>query len=110
MNANRKANIFVNGTLAGTLLEIQKSKGDVYIFNYNSEYLSTGSPIGFHFPLSSTPYQFDGLPPFFANLASEGHLKKIQCERDRIDPNDTFGLLLVNGKNLIGALSIVPNY
>lgn len=100
----------MNGTLAGTLVELQKDKGDVYIFHYNSGYLITGSPIGFRFPLTSTPYEFDGLPPFFSNLASEGWLKKAQCERGGIDPDDTFGLLLANGKELIGALSIVPDY
>jgi len=32
----------------------------------------------------------------------------MQCERSGIDNQDTFGLLLANGAELIGAISILP--
>ncbi|PKH85423.1 HipA N-terminal domain-containing protein [Colwellia sp. Bg11-28] len=109
-NKNRKANIFVNSDLAGTLEEFKSEKNSAFVFQYTDDYLKKGSPIGFRFPLTVTPYEFDELPPFFLNLASEGWLKKIQCEQGGIDPDDTFGLLLANGKELIGALSIEAYY
>lgn len=104
---NRKAKIFVNSVLAGTLEEFKSEKTSAFVFQYTNGYLNNGSPIGFRFPLTDTPYEFDELPPFFSNLASEGWLKKVQCERGGIDPDDIFGLLLANGEKLIGALSII---
>lgn len=103
----RRANILVNGVLAGSLTEYKNGNSENYVFQYLADYISAGSPIGFHFPLTETPYKFDELPPFFLNLASEGWLKKIQCEKGGINEDDIFGLLLANGKELIGALSII---
>ena len=108
-HVNRKAKVFANGVLAGTLEECINEKSSAFVFQYTIDYLKDGSPIGFHFPLTATPYEFHELPPFFSNLASEGWLKEIQCEQGEIDRDDIFGLLLANGKELIGALSIVPN-
>lgn len=107
-HVNRKANILVNGVLAGTLEECINNNKSNFIFQYSGAYLQGGSAIGYRFPLREAAYEFDGLPPFFSNLASEGYLKEIQCTQGRIDPEDTFGLLLANGRELIGALSIVP--
>jgi len=70
--------------------------------------LKDGSPIGRHFPLTTAKFEWDQLPSFFENLASEGWLRKMQCERSGIDNQDTFGLLLANGEELIGAISILP--
>jgi serine/threonine-protein kinase HipA len=107
---NRKAKIFVNGVLAGTLEECINEKVNTFVFQYAIDYLKEGSPIGFHFPLTDTPYEFNELPPFFTNLASEGWLKEIQCKQGGVNGDDIFGLLLANGKELIGAVSIVPDY
>ncbi|PKH88320.1 HipA N-terminal domain-containing protein [Colwellia sp. Bg11-28] len=110
-HVNRKAKIFVNGVLAGTLEECINEKVSTFVFQYVIDYLKgAGSPIGFHFPLTATPYEFNELPPFFSNLASEGWLKEIQCNQGGVDQDDIFGLLLANGKEIIGALSIVPDY
>ncbi len=109
-HVNRKAKIFANGILAGTLEEFMHEKSSAFVFQYTIDYLKGGSPIGFLFPLTATPYEFHELPPFFSNLASEGWLKEIQCEQGGIDRDDIFGLLLENGKELIGALSIVSDY
>ena len=55
------------------------------------------------------PFEWDKLPSLFHNLTSEGLLREIQCEHDEIDTENTLGLLLANGKELIGALSIIPH-
>lgn len=41
------------------------------------------------------------------NLVAEGWLKKIQSQAQKIDENDSFGLLLENGKDLTGAVTIL---
>lgn len=104
---NREAKVLVNGKLAGILSEYKSDKSLRIVFQYKEDYLVCGSPIGYHFPLTATPFESDELPPFFENLASEGWLRKAQCEQGGIAYNDTLGLLLSNGAELIGALSIV---
>ena len=47
-------------------------------------------------------------PAFFENLVSEGWLRKLQSQEQKIDENDRFGLLLMNGRDLVGAVTIVP--
>ena len=61
------------------------------------------------FPLTTTTFEWDELPSFFENLASEGWLRKALCEQSDIAYEDTLGLLLANGMELVGALSIIPN-
>jgi serine/threonine-protein kinase HipA len=104
----REAKILVNGRFAGILSEFKKDKNQRVVFQYDEGYLKDGSPIGYRFPLTTDPFEWDELPPFFENLASEGWLRKVQCERAGIDIEDTFGVLLANGAELIGAISIVP--
>jgi serine/threonine-protein kinase HipA len=105
---SREAQILVNGRLAGILSEYKNGKSVRITFQYEDDYLSSGAPIGYHFPLKSAAFEWGELPPFFENLASEGWLRKVQCEKDDIANEDTLGLLLANGKELIGALSISP--
>jgi serine/threonine-protein kinase HipA len=104
----REAKILVNGRFAGILSEFKKGKNQRVVFQYDEGYLKDGSPIGYRFPLTTGPFEWDKLPPFFENLASEGWLREVQCERAGIDIEDTFGILLANGTELIGAISIVP--
>ncbi|MBA6398128.1 HipA N-terminal domain-containing protein [Colwellia sp. BRX10-4] len=103
----REAKIFVNGKLAGILSEFREGKNQRVVFQYEEDYLKGGSPIGSSFPLTSALFEWDKLPPFFENLASEGWLRKMQSEREGIENEDTLGLLLANGAELIGALSII---
>jgi serine/threonine-protein kinase HipA len=104
----REAQVIVNRKLAGILSEYKNDKSKCIVFQYDVDYLKFGSPIGRHFPLTTEKFEWDELPPFFDNLASEGWLRKMQCERSTIDNGDTFGLLLGNGAELIGAISIIP--
>ncbi|CUS47714.1 MAG: toxin-antitoxin system HipA family toxin component [Idiomarinaceae bacterium HL-53] len=111
MQANRTATVFVNAIKAGTLIEYRDpqdlSGRESYTFTYAEEYLRHGTPIGHHFPLTQTRYEFDAFPPFFSNLLSEGWLRAHQAQKARLDKSDEFGLLCANGEELIGAISIV---
>tara|TARA_B110000467_G_C18161932_1_gene390116 strand:+ start:78 stop:482 length:405 start_codon:yes stop_codon:yes gene_type:complete len=109
LKLNREAKILVNGHLAGVLSEFKEHKNVRITFQYDEDYLKNGSPIGYHIPLKQTPFEWNELPYLFQNLASEGWLRKTQCEEGNINNEDTLGLLLANGKNLIGALAIIPH-
>jgi serine/threonine-protein kinase HipA len=106
----RQGHVFANGELAGMLTQYKDANGtDSYSFEYNTEYINQGRcPIGYHFALSSTPYKHDVLHPFFTNLISEGWVRVFQANRSRLDKRDDFGLLLANGGDLIGAISVKP--
>ncbi len=101
---NRKAYIYYGGRLAGTIIETTEG----FRFTYDTHYLAGGIPIGFQFPLQETPFNSDQLPGFFENLVSEGWLRKLQSQVQKIDENDRFGLLLANGRDLVGAVTVVP--
>lgn len=45
---------------------------------------------------------------FFENLLPEGRLRELIASRDRIDPRDTWALLVRHGQDTAGALSLVP--
>jgi len=107
--SKRKAQVFVNGILAGILSEYKNDIGQRIVFQYDTEYLIFGSPIGSHLPLTPRAFEWNELPPFFENLASEGWLREVQSKKCNLDIEDTFGLLLENGEELIGALSILPH-
>ncbi len=100
----RVAQIFYNGRLAGRLTETNEG----FEFGYDDNYLAGGTPIAFSFPLQETPFRHTRLPGFFENLVSEGWLRKLQSQEQKIDENDRFGLLLMNGRDLVGAVTITP--
>ena len=75
---------------------------------YDPDYLAGGAPISFTLPLQEAAFNFERLPAFFENLASEGWLRKLQSQEQKIDENDRFGLLLMNGRDLVGAVTLVP--
>ena len=103
-NTKRVAQIFYNGRLAGTLTETE----DGFEFTYDGNYLAGGTPIAFSFPLQESPFKYTHLPGLFENLVSEGWLRKLQSQEQKIDENDRFGLLLMNGRDLVGAVTIAP--
>ena len=104
---NRSGYVNINGVFAGIISEHIQELKEQYVFQYDNQYIATGSPIGYHFPVTEQPYVFDALPPFFANLVSEGWLRSHQSKKSRLDKDDSFGLLLANGKELIGAVPII---
>lgn len=100
----RAAYIKFHGELVGIL---SKSEGE-YEFKYQSEYLSKQNavPVAYTLPLRSRPYKSRTLFPFFEGLATEGWLRDIQSRKGKIDSKDAFSLLLRNGSDLVGAVTI----
>ena len=100
---DRIAHVFYNGYRAGTLTQTEERQ---YRFQYDSDYLAYGAPLAFRLPLQREEFRSDTLFPFFENLASEGWLKHIQSSQQKIDERDTFSLLIHNGDDLIGAVTL----
>ncbi|MDN2662646.1 HipA N-terminal domain-containing protein [Psychromonas sp. 14N.309.X.WAT.B.A12] len=96
----RKVNVFMFDILVGTLEE----KANKYVFAYDSDY--KGKPISLSIPNSTPIHESKDLHPYFMSLVPEGWLKKRYSEIQRIDERDSFGFLIENGADLIGAISI----
>lgn len=100
----RQANVYFNGRLAGRLTEDDDGR---FEYRYDTLYQADGAPIAFSIPLSVETYRWNRLPAFFENLVSEGWLRRVQSQTQHLDENDSFGLLLENGRDLVGAVSVV---
>ena len=100
---DRVAEVYFEDRLAGVLTQTS----DEFRFLYNSRYLAGGTPLSFNLPLREEAYVSQQLFPFFENLVAEGWLRKQQSQRQKIDESDRFGLLLLNGKDLVGAVTVV---
>ena len=98
----RKANVFYHEHLAGTLEESDSG----YRFVYSKDFVRTGKPISLSLPLREEPFESAELFPFFSGMNSEGWYREIVCATKKIDPADEFGILLVTGKNTIGAVTV----
>jgi serine/threonine-protein kinase HipA len=98
------ANIFFYGRPVGVLSRSEKNK---YSFQYLKNYIeSGGGAISFSLPLQEEPFVSNHLHAFFSGLVSEGWLRKTQSKYQRIDEKDEFSLLVNNGKDLSGAVTI----
>lgn len=64
----RKANVFVDGILAGELREHER--GRHYSFVYKEDY--QGSSVSLEMPTKKRTYEYDCFPPFFEGLLPEG--------------------------------------
>jgi len=100
---DRVAEIYFEGRLAGVLTETS----DGFRFRYDTQYLAGGTPLSFNLPLQRDVFVSRQLFPFFENLVSEGWLRRLQSQQQKIDENDRFGLLLLNGRDLVGAVTVV---
>lgn len=98
----RQALVHYNGRKAGTIRETSAG----FEFQYDTHYLAGGIPISFNYPLQEETFYYDECPSFFENLASEGWMRKLQSQEQHIDEADPFGLLLVNGRDLTGAVTV----
>ncbi|GHT55408.1 phosphatidylinositol kinase [Bacteroidia bacterium] len=104
----RKAEIYRNGKLAGSLIEENRNK---YLFRYEATYFADSEqpPISLTLPKTQREYASDYLFPFFFNMLSEGVNRKLQSTQLRIDENDNFGLLLATAQyDTTGAITIKP--
>lgn len=98
------AKVFFYGQPAG-LLSLSDDKQ--YVFKYLKAYLqSSDSPISYSLPLQEEPFISDCLHPYFSGLVSEGWFRKMQSKHQRIYEKDEFSLLIHNGKELSGAVTI----
>lgn len=97
----RQAEVFVNGTRAGILIE-----NSLYSFEFIYDDGYTGLPVSLRMPVSQKKFSFPSFPPFFEGLLPEG----IQLEallRDRkINRGDHFGQLMVCGADCVGAVAV----
>ena len=102
----RQALVLANKVVAGTLTETDNMR---YVFKYDDAYLINPQlrAISLAFPKRKEEYVSEELFPFFYNMLSEGANKATQCMSLRIDPKDSFGLLLATAKHdTIGAITI----
>lgn len=102
---DRVGNVFYNDIYAGKL----KYSEGMYSFKYDEKYLLKGIPLSFNLPLQKDIFESEILFAFFENLVSEGWLRHLQSQILKIDEKDKFGLLLVNGQDLVGAVTIIED-
>ncbi len=97
--------VLFNDIAAGELARMK----DGYAFRYLEGFLKSqdACPICPAFPLSTRTYTAEKLFPFFESLVSEGWLLEVQSRTQKIDETDYFKLLIENGQDLIGAVSVV---
>lgn len=96
--------VYLNGKYVG---ELRREEAQ-FFFEYDSTYVSDPNSIPLSLSLpKNQKHSFHKLFPFFEGLLTEGWLKKIQEKTQQIDQRDSFTRLLKNGKELIGAVSIV---
>ncbi len=81
-----------------------------YRFTYDQEYLSVmeAQPVSLTLPLREEPYESEALFPFFLGLIPEGWLLDITSRTLKIDPENSFEILLATGGDCIGAVTVIP--
>ncbi len=98
--------VSANGIPVGTI-EIENGRWKFgYAAGWNAYALSTNFPIAtgtFEDTADAKPVEW-----FFENLLPEGRLRDLIASRDRIDPRDTWALLIRHGQDTAGALSLIP--
>ncbi|MFH1428545.1 MAG: HipA N-terminal domain-containing protein [Candidatus Margulisiibacteriota bacterium] len=100
----QKAIVYVHDQKAGILSKDQSG----YTFQYNKEYLAQGKaePASLSLPLQEQPFCSPDLFPFFDNLIQEGWLKTLSETILHIADSDRFNLLVKNGQDCIGSVSL----
>jgi serine/threonine-protein kinase HipA len=98
--------VSANGIQVGTL-EIEQGQ---WKFGYSTEWKDYAlSPT---FPIITRAFEDTAnartVEWFFENLLPEGRLRDLIALRDRIDPRDTWALLIRHGQDTAGALSLTP--
>jgi|ERR1041384_1669542 serine/threonine-protein kinase HipA len=101
----RRARVFVDGILAGTLEEVERS--NKYTFRYKDHY--EGKPVSLTMPVETREYSFHGFPPFFDGVLPEGIQLEALLKQAKIDRNDLFGQLLQVGRDLVGNVTVTED-
>jgi len=96
--------VYFKERLAGYL----RKEENIFVFQYDKKYLKLkdSTPISWNFPLQNSPFTANTLFPFFEGLVAEGWFLDAQSKIQKIDKTDYFSLLLENGADLIGAVTI----
>lgn len=105
-NNKNSADVYLWNKRAGVL----KRTSTGYSFTYDKEYLALpdAQPVSLTLPLKDTPYESNSLFPFFLGLIPEGWLLDIISRTLKIDPENTFEILLSTCQDCIGAVKIIP--
>lgn len=106
--------IFLHNQPIATLAHLP---GDKNLFSFNEEYiadiqrptLSLSFRDIFGDLITTSRPTRTRLPPFFANLLPEGHMKEYLASQANVNPEREFYLLAALGKDLPGALKIRPS-
>ena len=106
MGQHSRASVYLHERLAGVL---ERQKDGHVTFSYDESYIAAGGPaLSLSLPLREGPFRAKGLPAYFSGLCSEGWLRRVQCFEQGIHPEDEFTLLVSNGRDLAGAVTITP--
>lgn len=97
----RRVTVLLYGEVVGFLSQDEQG----YLFEYLPDYI--GPPLSLSLPVAQRRFHREKLHPYFASLAPEGWLKKRYSQLQQLDEHDLFGILIQNGKNLIGAVQII---
>lgn len=102
----RRAKVTFQNRFVGYLYD----KDDHFEFSYDESYLvSGGFPISVTLPLQTESFISKTLHPFFDGLIVEGWLLQAAEKSWRIDHNDRMSLLLLVGKDAVGAVSVTED-
>lgn len=98
----KKANVFVDGILAGEIQEIERGKK--YLFIYHENY--QGASVSLEMPLTQLIYEYDRFPPFFEGLLPEGMMLEGLLRYSKIDRDDLLSQLIAVGGDLVGNVTV----
>lgn len=104
----RALEVYCNGIQAGIL---EENPGEGYAFVYDDSYYADPSlpAISLTLPKTQKEYRSPQLFPFFANMLSEGHNRRVQARLLHIDKNDDFGILSKTARyDAPGAITVKP--
>lgn len=97
----RRAEIFQQGALAGTLEELDAGR---WRFTYADGY--SGEPVSLTMPRAKAMHEFERFPPAFEGLLPEGIQLEAMLRRYKLDRANLFGQLIVAGQDLVGSLTV----
>ncbi|WP_150539058.1 HipA N-terminal domain-containing protein [Actinobacillus vicugnae] len=96
----RSAKVFLYDEPVGQIYQDERGFHFFYFKNY------VGIPLSLSLPVAQQSFHSEQLFPYFASLIPEGWLKAKYSVLQKIDEQDQFGILLNNGENMLGAITI----
>jgi len=82
-----------------------------YNFRYLPEHVASGGPpVSISLPVIDEAYRASELFAYFDNLVAEGWLLEQQSNAARVNKSDRLALLIQNGLDLPGAITIERNH